>query len=494
MTTRRPDPDPERDDHDYPAHLPAFGKDEMNLAEFPFALLRRQSDKRTSFSYEGYVTGPDGKRHKQRWTVHGLSGLGLPNEYDERIMVALMAVSASKGFQDRRVPFSVYSLLRIMGLTDSKRDYENIERGLDRLVGATIFAEGSFWDNAEKNWIKQKSAFHIIERVWLAYKEEDDKIRETEGVPAYFVWSEDLWKSIQDGYIKNLDLSFYYSLETPLARRLYRFLDKRLYRKHAFEIDVFELAGRLGMAAYKYPSQILEKLQPAVNELIRERFLARAGAKKVNKYTRLWVEKYGAPERTALPDDAGKDDAGTDDGADLSPIVLDMMEFGVAKGIAEDLATRFDEGYIRSKIEYLRRQLRRNRRSIRNPSGWLRRAVEEDFTPPDGYMPEMSFETLAETEPENGGSPVIESETSLFLRTTWRQVLDDIRLIVTQQTFEHLFLRTELLRLDARSALISVPDRSTLEWLDQRFRPALTRSLESVTGYAGVIVQFVVED
>jgi plasmid replication initiation protein len=251
MTGRRPDRDEIRDEEDYSAQLPFFGKDEMNLAEFPVALLRRQSDSRTSFSYEGYVKGPDGLRHKQKWTVHGLSGTGLPNEYDERVLIALMAVSAGDGFRSRKVPFSVYRILKIMGLTDSVRDYRNIERSLERLTGVTIIAEGAFWDNGAKGFIKHKSAFHIIERFWLAYKEEDDSIREAEGVQAYFIWSDDLWQSIKDGYIKTLDLSFYYSLKTPLARRLYRFLDKRLHKHPHFEIDIFELAGRLGMATYK---------------------------------------------------------------------------------------------------------------------------------------------------------------------------------------------------------------------------------------------------
>jgi hypothetical protein len=496
MSMRRPAPDDLRDDdEDYTLQVPSFGKDEMNLAEFPFALLRRQGDKRTSFSYEGYVTGPDQKRHKQKWTVHGLSGMGLPNEYDERVMIALMAVSATEGFKSRKVPFSVYRLLRIMGLTDSTRDYDNIERSLDRLVGVTIFAEGSFWDNGAKAFMKQKSAFHIIERVWLAYKEEDETIKEAEGVHAYFVWSEDLWQSIQDGYIKNLNLSFYYALETPLARRLYRFLDKRLYQKQTFEIDVFELAGRLGMATYKYPSQILEKLQPGVDELIRERFLARAGSKKVGKYTRLWVEKHGAPDThslSVLPADAVEAE-------DFPAIVLDMMEFGVSQPIAEDLAKRFDDAYIQTKLAYLRRQLRRNRRSIRNPSGWLRKAIEEDFTPPDSYTEQLFFadtavagETDKDAGPETTLTGTLEAETSLFLRSTWRRVLDEVKLGVTLQTFEHLFARTSLRQLDSRSALIEVPERGMMEWIEQRFTNSLQRSIEIVTGYAAVELRFIV--
>lgn len=491
MARGRSDSETFRDDEEVTAQLPTFGKDEMNLAEFPVALLRRQGDKRTSFSYEGYVKGQDGRRHKQKWTVHGLSGVGLPNEYDERVLIALMAVSASEGFQSRKVPFSVYRLLRIMGLTDSTRDYRNIERSLDRLVGVTIFAEGSFWDNAAKTFVKQKSAFHIIERYWLSYKEEDEAIREAEGVQAYFVWSDDLWQSIQDGYIKTLNLSFYYALETPLARRLYRFLDKRLHATPYLEVDIFELAGRLGMAAYKYPSQILEKLQPAVDELIRERFLAGAGAKKVQQYTRLWVQKYssdatGVTLPAVVPEEA------------LPTVVLDMMEFGVSQAIATSLAERFEADYIAGKVDYLRRQLRRNRRSIRNPSGWLRKAIEDDFvpqlTPLDALMDEASEDISDGGAPRSEGvvDRIQEGEASAFLRSTWRRVLDEVHQSVTQQTFDHLFARTQLLALDPRTAQVAVPDRHILEWIEQRFSAPLQRVIAQVTGQRAITIRFVV--
>jgi hypothetical protein len=97
------------------------------------------------------------------------------------------------------------------------------------LVGATIYAEGSFWDNRTKGWPTIKSGFHIIDRFWLRYKETNLRVIEQESCAAYVVWSEDIWSSFQAGYLKGLDLDMFYSFESALARRLYRFLYKRMH-------------------------------------------------------------------------------------------------------------------------------------------------------------------------------------------------------------------------------------------------------------------------
>src|SRR5947199_393805 len=87
------------------------GKDEMNLAEFPFASLRNRGDSRKAIVYEGWVEDKDGTRYQQRWIVRGDSEVGLPNEFDERVYVALMKVTKDQSFADRKVSFSVYRLL-----------------------------------------------------------------------------------------------------------------------------------------------------------------------------------------------------------------------------------------------------------------------------------------------------------------------------------------------------------------------------------------------
>lgn len=464
------------------------GRDEMNLAEFPFASLTRQQGDRDSFTYEGWITDKEGKRHRQRWTVRGAGGLGLPTEYDERVVVALMAVSAQQGFAERKVPFSVYQILQVMGTPRSKRAYEAVQRSLERLVGVTIYAEGAFWDNGEKGWIKLKSGFHIMEKYWLAYLEEDEQVRAAEGVPGYFVWSEDLWKSIQDGYLKHLDLDFYFDLDSPLARRLYRFLDKRMAYQSTYEIDIFDLAGRLGMARYSYPSKVMEKLQPALDELVARGFLLRAEVVKVRKYTRLHFERPMLPA-VVEPVPVTRS-SGTDDPA-AREIVAPLVALGYAKTAARELVRRYDRTRILQKLDYLLWVQEHGLEEIRNPQGWLRRAIEEDWAPPDGYRTPQADaadratrETLMTNQadpPEASVQRVLHERygTTAREQELWQAVLRDLEGQVTRATYDMLFPHTTLLSIAGGVARIGVPNEMVQQWLAYRLSQVLLRSLES---------------
>jgi hypothetical protein len=276
------------------------GRDEMNLVEFPFATL---SHKTTlgSIKCVRWIAGADGQRHKQSWVVQGGSASGLPTEFDERVYVALMALTHEQGFASRKVPLSVYRLLTLMGESTDGAHYRSVERSLERLLRASIVAEGSFWDAERGELVHQASGFHLLERYWLAYQEDDAAASEREGVPGYIVWGEEVWRSLRSGYLKQLDLETFYGLKTPIARRLYRFLDKKLHKTRRLEIDIFQLSQQLGMAYYRYPAKVKEKLQPGIEELMAIGFLARAEMIKVKGYTRMRFLKGRAvsPEKPA---------------------------------------------------------------------------------------------------------------------------------------------------------------------------------------------------
>jgi plasmid replication initiation protein len=280
------------------------GRDEMNLVEFPFATL---SHKTTlgSIKCVRWIAGADGQRRKQSWIVQGGSASGLPTEFDERVYVALMALTHEQGFASRKVPLSVYRLLTLMGESTDGAHYRSIERSLERLLRASIVAEGAFWDAERGELVHQASGFHLLERYWLAYQEDDAAASEREGVPGYIVWGEEVWRSLRSGYLKQLDLETFYQLRTPIARRLYRFLDKKLHRNRRLEIDIFQLSQQLGMAYYRYPAKVKEKLQPGIDELMAIGFLARAEIIKVKRYTRMrFLKGAGVPSRGTASEEA----------------------------------------------------------------------------------------------------------------------------------------------------------------------------------------------
>jgi len=67
-------------------------------------------------------------------------------------------------------------------------------------------------------------------------------------------------------------------------------------------------------------------------------------------------------------------------------VVAFLVSRGIGKQIAQALASNRDERYIRQKATYLDFLLDVSPEKVRNPKGWLRRAIEEDYGAPDGFM------------------------------------------------------------------------------------------------------------
>ncbi len=67
-------------------------------------------------------------------------------------------------------------------------------------------------------------------------------------------------------------------------------------------------------------------------------------------------------------------------------VVADLIALGISQKVSENLAQRFSPDYIREKIEFLTFKLMREKSSVKKPAAWLRKAIEDDYTAPDGYI------------------------------------------------------------------------------------------------------------
>lgn len=293
------------------------GKDEMNLAEFPLVKLGKR-DKRKFITYERMVRPKHGEQYVQKWEVQGGSIDGLPDETGDRVIIALMKLTAEQGFTSKKVTFSPYKVLKLMRLVDSTGNYQALKRVLKQLAAITVFSERAFYDKKTKKRVTYNDAFHVIDKVrWIRKKTDKDiDVEDEETSKAYVIWSDTIWKSLESGYIKNLDLEYYYSLENAIARRLYRFLDKWLYKKNEWEFDVFDVTDRLGMVRYRYPSEAKKALIPACEELKNRGFLADYEFHKKGKYTRIHFMKVARP---TLWDTLAEDDAVDEDDKETTP-------------------------------------------------------------------------------------------------------------------------------------------------------------------------------
>jgi hypothetical protein len=271
-----------------------LAKEEMNLAEYPITLLSTTAPKgvKTIEHIDWLTVG--GRAKPVRWLVTGSDKYGLHVGGDQDIYVAVMETWREDGFKSKVIPIgSIYKMLKKMGLSDSQRNYDRVKQALNRLTTMSIVAENAFWDKDGRRYIETQ-AFHLFDEYKLA--EERGKVSKKlpllfEGEshdlpPGYIIVSEALFRSVKKGYLKDTDLTFYFSLSSALPRRIYRFLDKKKYGNATFTMELFKFATKIGMktanAQKYYPSNVKQKLNPAFEELKEKQFLQSYGYQKTS--------------------------------------------------------------------------------------------------------------------------------------------------------------------------------------------------------------------
>ncbi len=68
------------------------------------------------------------------------------------------------------------------------------------------------------------------------------------------------------------------------------------------------------------------------------------------------------------------------------PVVVALTSQGIAENVARRLATRHSPERVAEKIEYLAFLMATQPAQVKNPRGWLRRAIEENYGRPDGFL------------------------------------------------------------------------------------------------------------
>jgi hypothetical protein len=256
------------------------GRDEMNLAGNPFALLQAASRNGQSFiKNEWERTLPNGKIVIAKWEVNGHAELGLPGPNEELLYLVLLQITREaadeKGVWPQKVYFTRGRILEMMKWSDSAPSYKTLRECLIRLSNVQVNADNAFWD-AKAKMPYETISFGLINEFALA---SEPRGRKGQGITgrSWFEWNKTVYESFLAGNVRSLALDFVLSLDLPTTRRLFRFLDMMrgatVPAKREFTIGIFKLCERLGMTPYKYASKIKEKLEPAFSELEKRCYL-----------------------------------------------------------------------------------------------------------------------------------------------------------------------------------------------------------------------------
>lgn len=369
------------------------GRDEMNLAEYPIALLgdRAPRDVRTLIY----------KDRDETLTITGSDYLGLPTALDIDVIIGLLYLTKKKNdFTNRTLSFTRYELIQVLQWSHRGRHYERITESLNRWVGVTLIYKRSWWDNDKKN--KGNASFHIIDAANVV--ERDESTSRSQQLPLSTIrWGEEFFRSCQTNNLKRLDLKVYFSLRSSISKQLYRFLDKRFYKKPLWTFDLRTLAcEHVGLSRNYASWKLKQKFEPAIEELTRVGFLRRMRPQeRYQQVTRgEWaITLAKGSSRPPLPEERGGPKSleveqpplasfGMAPPAEPEPTPLEreLISRGVTASTARELVAAYPEKQVSAQIEHFDWLMEKHPKKVKeNPGGYLASAIREDYAPQSGF-------------------------------------------------------------------------------------------------------------
>lgn len=368
---------------DLPARSAHISRDEMNLAEFPLAVLSTRSNPSIkTLEFKDTVLGKNGETVKRTWVITGADKFGLPTASDDEVLLGLLKLSVDEGLESQKVYFTRYELLKILRWSTEGRSYARLQNAFDRLSGVRIKAANAFFDNETKSHSTKN--FGIID----AYEINDG--READTKPSFFIWSEELFKSFKVGFIKKLDLAFFLDLQSAVSKRMYRYLDKHFWYKSKVTINLFTLCHeKIGVSRnYRYASSLRQQLDPAIDELIKCGFLSKVEYQGRAKQTTITLYAASKQPRSVSSREPAKKLAAAqlvDDAS--SRLRLELLDRLEKRGLNGNIGRRLMEALdsngltrVEKIISYFDQLLQENSARVsRNPVGFLYRAIEHPF-------------------------------------------------------------------------------------------------------------------
>jgi phage replication O-like protein O len=196
---------------------------------------------------------------------------------------------------------------------------------------------------------------------------------------------------------------------------------------------------------------------------------------------------------------------------DIVDVAQDLEDFGIAQSAAERLIQSYPAQYIREKVAMAQGLVAA--RSVlvsQNPAGWLRKAIEEDYTPsrisqrhrrrhirekkdtkpvqaPAKATSDVAREQrLLEEEPQRAQNVLTEQKepekTDRENETTWNKALERLKADLPSREVEAWLKDTALLQLTDAAAQILVPSTNALLWLERRLYREISNAIKGVLG------------
>lgn len=381
---------------------PEFVRMEKNIAAFGFFTPTSKRAKGTPPKIIQFSQIIDGNRAEAKVTIAGNTLYGMPTTADQDKYLAfqkiLERIKREKGKIENPIAFTSAELLQLLGHTDGGSNFKDVEEWCDVMASTYIKSEGAMWIAGKKKFASD--SFVIFQRVRRTGQELEDGTTADRN----YVWLSDWYlENINAFYLLPIDFDTYKQLKNNIAKALIPLLQIWLYASReqgVFEKRYDEICQVLNIAQYTYPSKIKEKLAPSLNELIKQDYLSewdvvetadKTGYKIVfwhgRKFYQDQTRRLSKANKARRSLAAGKAGGKMNRKYQLPPGSEDVFdrlrkEFDVAEKKALELVRNFAVEKIKAQVE----SFSYRRESVKNMSGFIIRAIESDYSLPEGYV------------------------------------------------------------------------------------------------------------
>jgi phage replication O-like protein O len=210
-----------------------------------------------------------------------------------------------------------------------------------------------------------------------------------------------------------------------------------------------------------------------------------------------------------------------------------LENFGITQSAATILTRRYPAQYIKEKVTMAQGLVAAGSRLVsQNPAGWLRRAIEEDYTVPktaerrrQRSAREKQQATLAQAKsraqhtPEEESQPTQTATTTLYQcpqtvvtelrdnnrenketertdsekQTVWNNALEQVKKDLPPGETADRLAGTTLIEVTETKAVIGVPNRFAVPWFERRLYGQIAKAMKVVVG-KDVDLQFISSD
>jgi hypothetical protein len=189
-----------------------------------------------------------------------------------------------------------------------------------------------------------------------------------------------------------------------------------------------------------------------------------------------------------------------------------LRKFGITANVANRLTTTYPEAYLLAKLDLVQWLVDSHSALVgKNPAGYLRRAIEEDYAAPPTYRSpeqrsaaerereverEAAYEQRRDAEAEYAREKAVAQQqlrerypptpipgTDLTTAVAWEQTLDRLHGQLSRLNYETWLANTALIGLADGTARIVAASRFQAEHLTQRLQPLVAQALSDVVGH-----------